>query len=83
MRSDWPYSAAFVLQLGPGSDPAAGCLEGRLEHVASTRWARFGSTAELMAALAEMLAAANRSDADGAAVEKASDSRSHPPECPL
>ena len=65
MKTDWPYTGAFVLQLGPGSDPAAGRLEGRLEHVASTRWARFGSTAELMAALADMLAATGRSDSDG------------------
>jgi hypothetical protein len=52
----------FVLQLGPGSDPAAGRLEGRVEHVASTRSARFGSLDELLAALADLLAQANRPD---------------------
>ena len=52
------YSGAFVLQLGPGTDVRAGRLEGRVEHVASTRSARFRSLDELLAALAVMLDAA-------------------------
>jgi hypothetical protein len=62
VQNDWPYTGAFVLQLGPGTDVRAGRLEGRLEHVASTRSARFASLDELLAALADMLAAAGRSE---------------------
>jgi hypothetical protein len=76
VQNDWPYTGAFVLQLCPGTDVAAGRLEGRLEHVASTRSARFGSLDELLAALADMLADAGRS-------EKKSFPVSHPPEPPL
>ena len=54
MRTDWPYTGVFVLQLAPGSDVAAGRLEGRVEHVASTRSARFRSLDELLAALAAL-----------------------------
>jgi hypothetical protein len=56
VSNDWPYTGAFVLQLGPGTDMAAGRLEGRVEHIASTRSAWFGSLDELLAALADMLA---------------------------
>ena len=56
MEIDRPYSRTFVLQLGPGTDLAAGRLEGRVDHVASTRWARFRSLDELLAALADLLA---------------------------
>lgn len=62
MDNDWPYTGAFVLQLGPGTDMAAGRLEGRVEHIASTRSARFGSLDELLSLLKEMLADAARSD---------------------
>ena len=56
---DFPrsHAGAFVLQLGPGTDVRAGRLEGRLEHVASTRAVRFRSLDELLAALADLLAA--------------------------
>jgi hypothetical protein len=76
VQNDWPYTGAFVLQLGPATDIRAGRLEGRLEHVASTRSARFQSLDELLAALAEMLADARRP-------EKKPDSVSHPPGPPL
>ena len=56
VRNDWPYTRAFVVQLGPETDIAAGRLVGRIEHVASTRSARFGSVDELLAAMNEMLA---------------------------
>jgi hypothetical protein len=55
MPTDWPYARAFVLQLGPATDIPAGRLEGRVEHVASTRSARFRSLDELLAALADLL----------------------------
>ena len=60
VRNDWPYTGAFVLQLGPETDIGAGRLVGRVEHVASTRSARFGSLDELLAALRDMLADTNR-----------------------
>lgn len=56
MRTDPPYARTFVIQLGPGTDPAAGRLEGRIDHLASTRSARFRSVDELVAAMAELLA---------------------------
>jgi hypothetical protein len=62
MPTDWSHARAFVLQLGPATDIAAGRLEGRVEHVASTRSARFRSLDELLAAVREMLADAGKSD---------------------
>jgi hypothetical protein len=56
VRNDWSYSGAFVLQLGPGTDIEAGKIEGRVEHIASTRSARFDSLDELLKILAEWLA---------------------------
>ena len=66
MHPDRPYSRTFVLQLGPAADPAAGRLDGRVDHVASTRWARFRSLDERLAALADLLAEPARADADPA-----------------
>ena len=83
MTTDWPYTGAFVLQLGPGTDLGAGRLEGRLEHVASTRSARFGSVDELLAALRDMLADAQRPGPAGGPPKKSPDSLSHPPGRPL
>jgi hypothetical protein len=60
VTTDLPYTGAFVLQLGPATDIGAGRLEGRVEHLLSTRSARFGSLDELLAALRVMLADANR-----------------------
>lgn len=62
MTSCRSYTGEFVLQLGPATDIGAGRLEGRLEHVASTRSARFGSLDELLAALRDMMAQATRTD---------------------
>jgi hypothetical protein len=53
---DWSYSGAFVIQLGPGTDSEAGRIVGRVEHIASTRSARFESVDELLKFLAECLA---------------------------
>jgi hypothetical protein len=57
MNSAQHYAGAFVLQLCPGTDVRAGRLEGRVEHLASTRGARFRTLDELLAALADLLAA--------------------------
>lgn len=64
MTNDWLYWSAFVLQVGPGTDLRAGRLEGRLEHLASTRSARFGSLDEFLRAIQELLAEAERPAAD-------------------
>ena len=65
VTSDWSYTGAFVLQLGPATDIEAGKLEGRVEHVASTRSARFGTLDELLTALREILADASRTAPGG------------------
>jgi len=62
MPTDWPYARAFVVQFGPATDIVAGRLEGRVEHVASTRSARFRSLEELLTALRQMLADASDKD---------------------
>jgi hypothetical protein len=54
-------NGAFVLQLGPATDFAAGRLEGRIEHLASMRSARFASVAELLTLLRDLTAEAARS----------------------
>jgi hypothetical protein len=55
VRNDWCHKRAFVLQFGPDADVARGRLEGRIEHVASTRSARFGSLQEFLQALQTLL----------------------------
>jgi hypothetical protein len=62
MTSYWSYRGAFVLQLDPATDFEAGRLGGRLEHLSSTRSARFGSVEELVAALKDLTAQATRTD---------------------
>ena len=52
----WPSNAAFVIHLREGADVAAGRLEGKVEHIASYRAARFHSVAELLAFIALVLA---------------------------
>ena len=64
MGNDWPRNRAFVLQLGPHADPAGYRLEGRIEHVASLRSARFGSLVELVAFLIEVLAEVESAPSD-------------------
>jgi hypothetical protein len=70
VRNDWPYTGAFVVQLGPETDIAAGRLVGRVEHIASTRSARFASLEELLAAFREMLADTNPPGPDGGPPKK-------------
>jgi hypothetical protein len=56
MTSYWSFGRAFVLQLGPATDLAAGRLVRRLEHIASTRSSRFDSLEELLATLKGLMA---------------------------
>jgi hypothetical protein len=52
---EWKYRAAFVIQLQPETDMDSGRFEGRVEHVASTRAARFHSLDELLVFIARVL----------------------------
>jgi hypothetical protein len=69
MRTDPPYARTFVDQFGPATDIAAGRMEGRIDHLASTRSARFRSLDELLAAMAELLAEVSRPAPGGEARE--------------
>jgi hypothetical protein len=51
----WQYSGAFVIQLRPESDLEAGLFEGRIEHVASCKAARFYSLDELLVFIGSVL----------------------------
>jgi hypothetical protein len=46
---DWQHKAAFVIQFRPETDVEAGRVEGRVEHVASSKATRFHSLDELLA----------------------------------
>ena len=49
------HTGAFVVQFRAGSDFYGGPVEGRVEHIASGQSANFGSAAELMILLAQLL----------------------------
>jgi hypothetical protein len=50
-----PHIGAFVLQLRPDTDIAAGRLDGRIEHVASNEATHFHSLDELLAFINRVL----------------------------
>ena len=52
---EWQSRAAFVIQFREGTDVGAGRLEGRVEHIASYKSARFHSIDELLAFIAIVL----------------------------
>ena len=52
----WQYTGAFVIQFRPETDIEAGRFEGRVEHVATCKAARFHSLEELLAFIADVLA---------------------------
>jgi hypothetical protein len=52
----WQSKAAFVIQFRESTDVEAGRLEGKVEHIASYRAARFHSVEELLAFIARVLA---------------------------
>ena len=58
----WHYKAAFVIQLRPETNIETGRLEGRVEHVGSTKATRFRSLDELLTFMANVLAEARNSD---------------------
>jgi hypothetical protein len=68
MRGDQIHRRAFVIQLGPDSDPATGRFEGRVEHVASGASVRFARSEELLDFLARTIDAeqARRDAPEGA-----------------
>ncbi len=51
----WQSLAAFVVQFRESTDIAAGRLEGRIEHIASYKSARFESAEELLAFIGRVL----------------------------
>jgi hypothetical protein len=53
---EWQSEAAFVIQFREGTDIEARRLEGRVEHIASYRAARFHSVDEMLAFIARVLA---------------------------
>jgi len=53
---EWQYKAAFVVQFRPETDIEEGRFEGRVEHVASSKAARFRSLEELLSFIARVLA---------------------------
>jgi hypothetical protein len=52
----WQSKAAFVLQFREGTDVETGRLDGKIEHIASYKAARFHSVDELFAFIARVLA---------------------------
>jgi hypothetical protein len=52
---EWQYKAAFVIQIHPDTRLNDGQIQGRVEHVASTRAARFHSLDELLAFITTVL----------------------------
>ena len=55
MNDTWQHLGAFVLQFRAGTDIAADRFEGRVEHIASGRQARFHSLADLRTFLDQVL----------------------------
>jgi hypothetical protein len=55
MNDPWQHLGAFVLQFRAGTDIAADRFEGRVEHIASGRQARFHSLADLRTFLDRVL----------------------------
>jgi hypothetical protein len=49
-----PPERAFVVQLRPQADPEGEIFVGRVEHIASGEFVRFGSAAELLAFMANV-----------------------------
>jgi hypothetical protein len=49
-----PPELAFVVQLRPQADPGGEIFVGRVEHIASGEFVRFGSAAELLAFMANV-----------------------------
>jgi hypothetical protein len=62
LMEGWQHTGAFVIQFRPETDVRAGRFEGRVEHVASSKAARFESLDELLAFIASMLAEASSTD---------------------
>jgi hypothetical protein len=51
----WQSRAAFVIQFRESTDVEAGRVEGKIEHIASYKAARFHSIDELLAFIARVL----------------------------
>jgi len=69
-QATYPQAQSFVLKLHRDAAPAEGRLIGRLEHVASGRQFDFNTAEELIACLAQAVAAAGQEPAGCGAVEE-------------
>jgi len=58
----WQSRAAFVVQFREGTDVEARNVDGRIEHIASYRSARFQSVDEMFAFIARVLNEIRESD---------------------
>ena len=58
----WQSKAAFVVQFREGTDFETGRLEGKVEHIASYKAARFHSVDELVEFMARVLTEITNSD---------------------
>jgi hypothetical protein len=56
LMKEWQSDAAFVIQFRHGPDLKAGRVEGRIEHIASYKAARFHSVDELFTFITRVLA---------------------------
>jgi hypothetical protein len=59
---EWQYTAAFVIQIQPDSKLNDRQIQGRVEHVASTRATRFRSVDELLAFITAVLIDVRKAD---------------------
>jgi hypothetical protein len=55
MMEGWQHKGAFVIQFRAEADIESGMLEGRVEHVASSKAAHFHSLDELLVFLGRVL----------------------------
>jgi hypothetical protein len=53
--NEWQHKGSFVIKFRPETDPVAGRLDGRIEHVASGQTVRFRSFEELVGFLQRVL----------------------------
>jgi hypothetical protein len=55
MLNGWQHNGSFVIKFSQDTNPDAGRLSGRIEHVASGETTRFESENELLAFLSSIL----------------------------
>ena len=61
----WQHKAAFVIQLRPETDLESGRFEGKVEHVASCKAARFQNLEDLILFISTVLEDVKKSESTG------------------